>query len=296
MTNDELNSFFSSTEVKAEPHNKSSTNASSTSSTSTSLIDLGSQKFNVFMTVLNILGSTNQDVMIKEGTIRQWNDKKNVIFEFDLSKILGNNDLTLSNIFNKYKSLEIYKKQNSDMSIDFDKNYYIFKDLQSEIYFQKTNAEQISNKYMDKLTFNTKFKINNELKLLDYNISKPIAERLYSAINILEATTVVADFENDNVFIKVIPPGGTNVSIFKVAKIDTSAYDYKISGEYNFVKDAFGVFSNLNDMDENTEISMYKMEKYEYVYLALKNKISIRGTEEYIPFIMHTFGKENKKQ
>lgn len=160
-------------------------------------IELEAEKFGIFMDTLSILGKSCDDVVIKEGKICQKSNHRTIIFEIDLTSVLGNIDLPMSGINIKEKMLQPFRKQQVDINIDIgegDNSEYRFYDVNTSLNIRKPLISYLTNQYMDGDAFRSAQNINLEDKILTYEFEKYLIDRLNAIAEGLAASLIRINF------------------------------------------------------------------------------------------------------
>src|SRR5574343_1125280 len=99
------------------------------------VISLTNEKFSLFMDVLSLISKSCEDVIIKDGVVRQSTTTRCAFLELNLSESVGiNASFSISRISQKYKMLSAFCKQDRDLVIEIgDDNNLFFISQKSKI-------------------------------------------------------------------------------------------------------------------------------------------------------------------
>jgi len=139
-------------------------------------VNLDNVKFSDFLRVLSLLKDICNDFEIRGGILRQRSNDKANIFEMDLTSLVSNSDMLISNLKQKLDLLKCFVGQ--EVKIDSSDQEVSFSDQFSVIKFVNPRLDFMDNKYIPSEEFERIFSLRDEDLLLDYEIQSTISERM----------------------------------------------------------------------------------------------------------------------
>ena len=188
------------------------------------LINLSKEKFACFMDIIELMKDACDYCIIKDGIIRQFDNSAKFIFEIDIKKLVGESNISLSNLNDKYKLLDPFQTSESAVIIELLEKSYEFKDTFSKITFLKPLA-LVSNKFITESAFNNIFISNDDKKILDINIKNFILSRLKCYKDVMDTNNIKIEFDDKFIRFYVSP---TDESVNKNKKSHTVSELIKI--------------------------------------------------------------------
>jgi hypothetical protein len=162
-------------------------------------VSLSSENFDVLMRTLSLLKDVCSDVDIRNGIVRQRSNDHSIIFEIDLSSLLPNMNIAVSDLKQKLDLFKCFAGQEIDVKVnDID---FSFSDQHSSITFQSPILDMLDNKFMSDDEFNRLFTLSQEDIILNYDISKIITDRIRTISQGFSVNAIQIVFENDTAFI-----------------------------------------------------------------------------------------------
>lgn len=140
---------------------------------------LDAEKYDSFLKCLSNLKEVCTDVDLREGFIRQRSTDKTVLFEIDLKQTIGEIDLPLSDLKNKYDLLKIFSGRQVELQIEDE--FFVFSDDYSSIKFMSQTGQALSfmeNKYITEEEFDRIIEISEDEILLDHELDSISTERI----------------------------------------------------------------------------------------------------------------------
>jgi len=213
-------------------------------------VNLDNTKFSDFLRVLSLLRDICNDCEIRGGILRQRTNDKANIFEIDLTSLVSNADILVSNLKQKLDLLKCFVGQ--EVKIEYNDQEVCFSDQFSVIKFVNPRLDFMDNKYISDDEFSRIFTLRDEDLLLDYEIQSTISERMKIIAQGFNIVSFQVLFEGD--FSSIM---ATTTSKDQSAKI--------VSGIP--VNQNFNCFSNLVvtpfviDHDQNMNLKMYNVQE-----------------------------------
>jgi len=159
-------------------------------------VSLDAEKFGSFLRTLSLFRDICNDVEIRSGMVRQRTNDKANIFEMDLSSLILDSDILISNLKQKLDLLKCFLGQ--EVKIVSNNNEVSFSDQYSIIKFKNPRVDFIDNKFMSSEEFSSIFSLNEEDLLMDYEIAKTISERMKVIAQGFNIVSFQVFFEGDN--------------------------------------------------------------------------------------------------
>jgi hypothetical protein len=191
-------------------------------------ISLNSDQYNDFLRCLTILKDICNDVDIQKGIIRQRIDAKTAIFQFDLTPIISDTTIPISNLKKKLDLFKSFIGQEVQITVqektEQEEGYYTLADQYSAIKFLFPHMEFMDNKYMMEDELNVIFTVSEDDLVLESQMQQIITERIkiitsnfnIHAIQVVfngETAGVYATTQSKDQIAKIIENIHTNVII-----------------------------------------------------------------------------------
>lgn len=161
-------------------------------------ISWNNKEFEMFTNVLSLLSDSTDNLLIKEGKIRQYSNEKRYILNMDISNLVSNKTLLLFGIKDKARLLDTLRKQGVDAKLIFSKNKYdIIADvttisitpLQESLFKHLYLTEDEHNKIIN----------NYDILVEDYEINEKIINRLSTFSSTLSSRMLRIEFGDDTI-------------------------------------------------------------------------------------------------
>lgn len=181
---------------------------------------LDSSKFSDFIRVLSIFKDLCNDVSINNGIIRQKSNDNVSIFEVDLTPMIGEISLPISNLKQKLDILKSFVGQevtiySNDISFKFSDNF-------SHLNFKNPALEFMDNKFITEEEINNVLSMEEEFLMLDTSITKMISERIKIISSGFNVNSLMISFNN----------GTSNILAMTQSKDQTASFMKDIIAEY----------------------------------------------------------------
>jgi hypothetical protein len=164
-------------------------------------ITLETEAYNDFLRCLVNLKEICNDVDIRGGFIRQRSNDLTSIFEMDLTSLIGDAQLPITNLKKKLDLLKTFAGQSVTIEIEEgeteSESYFIFADEQSSIKFQFPAIEFMDNKMMTQEELDNIFNLDEEDLILDDALNNVITERIRIITDNFNTQAIQVKFEND---------------------------------------------------------------------------------------------------
>jgi hypothetical protein len=175
-------------------------------------ITIDSGKFSDLVKVFSIFKDLCHDIDIREGIIRQKTNDGVCVFEIDLSSIIGNIDLPISQLKNKFDIFKSFYGQEIDI-INDGTNCKI-SDIYSSITFMNPFLDLMDNKYIPSEEISRQMDITEESLLMKLSIEKKITERFKAITQAFNSKSITISFNNDRGVILCATKGKENKAEF----------------------------------------------------------------------------------
>lgn len=197
---------------------------------STVSIELPSEEFSKFVSILSIVSKMCTDLTIVDGIICQPSDKRSSILSIDIGSVLGESTtVMISGVSSKVDLLEPFRKQSVDMYLDMSDNRYSFRDSLSKIEFVKPIEKYLNNRFIGEQELKDKLNVSEDGQIFEYQISKFLIERLTALQRGLSAATIRFEFKGTS--LDIVVSASDNPSTTAIGKLITiENIDKEING------------------------------------------------------------------
>jgi hypothetical protein len=139
-------------------------------------ISLDAQKFGQLIQCLAIIKDLCNDVDLRDGFIRQRSNDRAVIFEMDLTPLISDVSIPITNLKQKFDLFKMYSDEAVTFTITDSK--FSIADNFSGLNFEKPSLEYMDNKFLSTEELNSIFELFDEDLVMKIDISKTISDRL----------------------------------------------------------------------------------------------------------------------
>lgn len=164
----------------------------------TETITLDAENYDSFLKCLSNLKEVCTDLDLREGFIRQRSTDNTVLFEIDLTQIIGEINLPLADLKSKYDLLKIFSGRQVELEIDDD--FFIFSDDYSSIKFMSQHGQALDfmeNKYISDEELRTIIDISEDEMVLDHELDSISTERIKSVSQSFNNNSVQVVFSGE---------------------------------------------------------------------------------------------------
>lgn len=238
-----------------------------------SSLSFSSEQFRSLMTLFHYISNNCVDLTIKEGKIHQITSTKQLLFDIDLTKYFGNNNVYINNLNQHHSILNMYGEDNNQVQLVFQKDSYIWMDKFSKLECRVPSPSDLNPKFIEHTSsVSTKIKsITN--KVFEIKMDRSILKRILKASSTLKANTLFLRIMDDSATFYVVEEDkGTEKKFNVVSTSELEVEKYKCDIKYD-------IKSFLLDTDELT-LTVYENSILNNmlitVYDAVINKISIK--------------------
>ena len=182
-------------------------------------ISLESEEYNDFLKCLFNLKEICNDVDIRNGMIRQRSNDLISVFEMNLTPIINDINIPISNLKKKLDLLKTFTGSSVTIEIEEGENesdsYFIISDGQTSIKFLFPSFEFMDNKIMSEDELENIFNLNEEDLILNNQISSLITDRIRIITDNFNTQAIRVDFDNDKASISAATQSKDQLAVFK---------------------------------------------------------------------------------
>lgn len=218
---------------------------------------LDSEQYETFMSLLASMKDICNDIDIRDGIIRQRSNDKNSLFEVDLTSILSNTSIALTDLKKKLDLLKIFSGQDNitirtNYGEENSQNHFIISDNYTAIRINQPSLEFMDNKYVPEEELARIFSFEEENLILQTNLSMVITNRIKVITSSFNTPAIQVLFEGDISSIRAINPAKDQTAAI-LSNIQTN-----IPIEGSFINITAVPF--LIEHDSDMELRMYREE------------------------------------
>jgi hypothetical protein len=180
------------------------------------VLSINAAKYNDFLRCLTNLKEVCMDVDIRGGYLRQRSNDKTSVFEIDLTPILQDNDMAMTEIKKKLEVLKQYIGQN-EVKIEIesgDEGYVLFSDTFTSFKASSPSLSYMDNKFMSQDELESIFSMNDEDLILEYDFSSIITDRIRITTQNFSIGTIQVNFRGEEANIKAITQSKDQSCVF----------------------------------------------------------------------------------
>jgi len=233
---------------------------------SNTTLQLSDEEYTTFLRCMGNLKEECNDIDIKEGIIRQRSNDKTSIFQFDLSSIIGDTTVCISDIKRKYELFRIFSGQDVTFDIDSEEGgHFNIADDYSNITFKTPSYQFIDNKFMDEEELNAIFNlVDNEL-ILEHDFTTLITDRVKHITQNFNIKAIQVELDEDKAVVKTATQAKDLLAEF-ASDITTNVILEKCTAN-------LGVIPFTIEHDENLEFQMYKVNEQDVTLNIFKTSV-----------------------
>ncbi|MGD2072233.1 MAG: hypothetical protein PVG65_01945 [Candidatus Thorarchaeota archaeon] len=211
-------------------------------------LTLNSEEFGDFIRCLSNLKEICNDVDIKGGIVRQRSNDNTSIFEFDLTSIITDVDIALTNLKQKIELLRTFQGQ--DVTLEINDDYFMFSDQYSSLKMIVPTMELLDNKFMSEEDLQGIFNLQEEDSILNVDLRSIITERINLVTQNFNVMAIEVKFDGESASLNTSTDSKDQHVKF-IGNIETNMILKKCSAILPIVP--FGV-----DHDTDVKFEMYK--------------------------------------
>lgn len=168
-------------------------------------VELNKANYGDFMRCLTNLKDICNDVQISDGIIRQRNNENTAIFEFDMSAILSEVSITLTDLKQKLELLKTFQ-DTQDVQIRIftpddeeteGAGFFEFNDSFSSIRFMSPNQKYIDNKFITTEDLSNISTIDDSQPIIERELSNIITNRMKIVSTNFNVKSIRIDFKGE---------------------------------------------------------------------------------------------------
>lgn len=218
-------------------------------------IGLDAEQYSEFLRCLLNLKEVCNDVDIREGMIRQRSNDHTCVFEMNLTPIIDEANIPITNLKKKLDLMKVFVGQDVQIEIIEGENesdsYFTFSDDESSIKFLFPAIEFMDNKIMSQEDLDALFNVDEEDLILENNLSSVVTERIKIITDNFNTQAIKMKFEGDQASITAATQSKDQLAKFKTGIPTNIAFDGNYSSNLSTVP--FSI-----EHDEDLNFKMYK--------------------------------------
>ncbi len=163
-------------------------------------VSLSADQYGSFLRCLSILKDHCNDADIREGVVRQRSDENMSVFEIDLTPLIQDMSLPISDLKKKFDLFKIFSENDVEFSVtesDDGSADFSISDQYSLIKFKKPDLSYIDNKFMPEEEISNIFPIQDDDLVLSCDISAFISERMKAVAGGFNVNSVKVDVDGE---------------------------------------------------------------------------------------------------
>lgn len=211
-------------------------------------ITLDTEKYNDFIRCISNLRGVCNDLDIQGGLVRQRTDDNTSIFEFDMTPIISDVNIALTNLKEKIEILKTFQGQ--EVTLDINESAFTFSDQFTSIRFNQPSMEFMENRFMSEDDLESIFGSSEEDLILRTELQSLITERIKSITQIFNVFSIRVKFEGETASINSATAAKDQSAKF-IRNIEMNQVLSECSSNLSTIP--FGI-----DHDTDLEFKMYK--------------------------------------
>ena len=233
-------------------------------------INLTEEEYNDFMRCLTILKEICNDVDIRDGIIRQRSNDLTSVFEMDLTSIINNASIPITNLKKKIDVFKTFIGQAVSIEIHEEESvgdsFFIVSDDQTSIKFLFPTLEFMDNKMITQEELDNIFKLEEENLILSNDLNNVITDRIRIVTENFNTQAIQVKFENDKATISASTQSKDQYAKFKSDIPMNIDFDGNFSSNLSTIP--FGV-----EHDTDLDFKMYKEEDQSICLNKIKTEL-----------------------
>ncbi len=217
-------------------------------------VSLEAEQYNDFIRCLTNLKEVCNDVDIRDGIIRQRTTGNTSIFEIDITPLVENMSIAITDLKTKLDLLKTFQGQDVDIEITESSpnslGYFTFRDQYSSIRIVLPTPEFVDNKFMSEEELRSIFNSSEDDLILEYDIPQLISDRVSAITDNFNVETICVSFEGDTASISAATQSKDQLAKF-ISNIETNIEIQNSSAYISVIP--FDI-----DHDTDIEFKMYK--------------------------------------
>jgi hypothetical protein len=164
-------------------------------------IELDAEDFNSLLRCMTNLRDHCNDVDIRGGFVRQRSNDVTSVFEFDLTSIIGDISLPISDLKQKLDLLKIFAGQDVEIEVeegeDESSSFFTISDEMSSIKFMFPTLQFMDNKFMTNQELESIFNLDDDDLFLSTEMTKVITDRIRVISENFNIKAIQVKFDED---------------------------------------------------------------------------------------------------
>lgn len=190
-------------------------------------IVMSSSDYEDFLRCLLNLKDLCTDVDLREGIIRQRTNDNNSIFEFDLTPLIQNVSLPLSDLKHKLDLFKVFSGQ--EVTINSDDVNFSFSDQYSSIKVKNPLPDFLDNKFIPETELNAIIAVPENSLILEHNLLQIITERIKIITQGFNTPSIQVSFEAENAKIMAATQSKEESAIFVSGLVTNTQMEQSMS-------------------------------------------------------------------
>jgi len=191
----------------------------------TTKISLDSEQYNDFLRCLTNLKEECNDVDIRKGIIRQRTNGNTSIFEIDITSLVDDVSIAITDLKQKLDLLKTFQGQ--DVTVEIEEatsenhGYFIFSDDLSSIKIISPTPEYVDNKFMSEEELENIFKVSDDDLILECELGHIITDRIALITQNFNVKSIKVVFEGEEASITTATQSKDQIAKF-ISGIETN--------------------------------------------------------------------------
>lgn len=217
-------------------------------------ISLEAEQYNDFLRCLTNLKEVCNDVDIRGGIIRQRTNGNTSIFEINISSLVDDISIAITDLKQKLELLKTFQGQDVDIEIEEssagEHGYFTFSDEFSSIRIVSPTPEFVDNKFMSEEELGSIFSASEDDLIMEHDLSQIITDRVSTITQNFNVEAIRVVFEGETASILAATQAKDQVAKF------VSGIDMNVEIQ-NYISN-LSVIPFKIDHDTDVEFKMYK--------------------------------------
>jgi hypothetical protein len=169
----------------------------------TTTLTLGPDLYTDFIRCLTNLKEVCNDIEIRDGILRQRSNDRTSIFELDMTPVIPNVTMGVTDIKGKLDNLKMFSGQQVTLNIyPGEGQYYSFNDAYTKYRILTPSLEYLDNKFMTAEELDRMFVMNDEDLILETDLPLMITDRIRIMTTSFHTESIQILFEGESATIK----------------------------------------------------------------------------------------------
>ena len=162
-------------------------------------LNLDTETYAEFLRCVSLLKEDCNDADVRNGIIRQRSNEKVSVFEIDLTSLISDISLPISDLKQKIDLFKIFENQEVQVEVNDEEDLPCFKfiDQYSTLKFVAPRLDYIDNKFMTEEDLSASFILNESDVILNTTIPKNISDRIKIVTQNFNVNAIQINFEGE---------------------------------------------------------------------------------------------------